>query len=401
MEIMAIARINGKIISWALRRSGASLESLATKKISLEKLSLWEKGEEFPSEGDAEALAVRLGIAYPMLFMENVPPEEPLAIPDRRTVDGRPLTNPSLALLDVLDSTRARQNWYRAEMEALGYSPLAYVAKFPADAAPSVVATDMRTTFNLDSAAMHEARDYEGFLKALVSKAENLGILVMRSAVVGHASRRTLQVKEFRGFALLDPFAPIVFINDTDAKAAQIFTFAHEVAHIWIGASGVSDRTPNEKGSSSNIVETRCDAIAAEFLAPEKEILSFWKPSQPLDRNMFAAGRHFNVSSLVILRRAKDLNLISSGEFFAKVDEQYEAYRRKEREDREKLARASSKKKKGGNFWNSFEIRNGHKFNATVVNAVRSRRATYAEAGSLFGINPGAAARYLQKLGAR
>jgi Zn-dependent peptidase ImmA (M78 family) len=400
METMAIARINGKIISWALRRSGASIESLATKKIPPAKLLLWESGVEFPSEGDAETLAVRLGIAYPMLFMESVPPEEHLKIPDRRTFDGRPLTNPSLELLDVLDSTRARQAWYRMEMEASGTGPLAYVAKFTVNASPSVIAADMRTAFKLDSSARHEITEYEDFLKTLVSRAEDLGILVMRSAVAGHASRRTLQVKEFRGFALPDPLAPVVFINDTDAKAAQIFTFAHEIAHIWIGASGVSDRTPNEKGSSSNLVETHCDAIAAEFLSPEREFRSFWQPSRSLDSNMFAAARHFNVSSLVILRRAKDLNLLDSSVFFAKVDEQYEGYRRKEREAREKLAKAS-KKKKGGNFWNSFEIRNGHKFNISVADAVKSQRATYAEAGSLFGINPGAAARYLQKLGAK
>src|ERR1700683_510300 len=162
MEVMAIARINGEVISWALRRTGASLESLASEKISPKKLDLWVKGLEFPSEGDAETLASRLGIAYPMLFLENLPPDEPLKIPDLRTIDGRALTNPSLALLDVLDSTRARQDWYRAEMEASGADPLDYVGKFPVGATPSGVATDMRATFNLDSATGHGTADYEG-----------------------------------------------------------------------------------------------------------------------------------------------------------------------------------------------------------------------------------------------
>ena len=93
-DYMATARINRKIISWALRRSGADIESLASTKLTLERLKTWEQGTAFPSEGDAKKLADMLGIAYPMLYMEEVPPDEPIKIPDRRTIDGRPLRNP-------------------------------------------------------------------------------------------------------------------------------------------------------------------------------------------------------------------------------------------------------------------------------------------------------------------
>jgi hypothetical protein len=121
-----------------------------------------------------------------------------------------------------------------------GARPLPFVAKFAdADISPIVIAADIRSTLGIDASARRDSIDYEGFLKTLVSKSEELGILVMRSAIVGHATRRTLSVKEFRGFALIDPFAPVIFINDSDAKAAQIFTFAHELVHIWLGAAGI------------------------------------------------------------------------------------------------------------------------------------------------------------------
>jgi Zn-dependent peptidase ImmA (M78 family) len=401
MEDMAVAKINGKMISWALRRSGATLESLATKKLTPDRLAAWVSGKDFPSEGQAEELADKLNIAYPMLFMQIEPADEPIKVPDLRTFDGQPLRNPSSGLLEVLDSTRARQKWFRQEMEETERTPLPFVGKFSLSSDPLLVAEDMRSVLDIGSLRENESSDYEAFLKSLVTKAETLGVLVMRSAVVGHASRRSLSTKEFRGFALPDVFAPVVYINDTDAKAAQIFTLAHELAHVWLGAPGISARSPNEEGDSLNKVETFCDATAAEFLVPSQELLSLWRLSQSLDANMFGASRHFNVSTLVILRRAKDINLLDPGEFFAKVSQQYEGYKRREKEKLKKNSQQEAKKKRGGNFWNSFEIRNGRTFNATVVKALREQRTTYAEAGTLFGINPGAASRYVQRLSVR
>ncbi len=389
---MATARINFKVIWWALRRSGATLESLATPKFSLDKIKAWADGSKFPSESDAEALAERLGIAYPMLYMEELPHEEPLEVPDRRTVDGGPLLKPSLDLLDVLDRTRARQEWYRTEIDP---PRLGFVGKFPKlNTSPKVVASDMWLSLEVDEPTRTRIPNYEEFLKLLVSRAEKLGILVMRSSIVGYDTHRSLNVEEFRGFVLVDPSAPIVFINDNDAKAAQIFTLVHELAHIWIGASGVSDRNPDVSRDSRNKVELLCDKIAAEFLVPEGVFAALWSDARTTEMNMSAASQHFRVSTLVVLRRALELNRISSKVFFEKVREQYEAYKAHEDEKNKK-----PKEKSGGNFWASFEIRNGVKFNKAVAESVRRQKTTYAEAGALFGVGPNTVGRYLDHLG--
>ncbi|HMM61712.1 MAG TPA: ImmA/IrrE family metallo-endopeptidase, partial [Candidatus Rifleibacterium sp.] len=86
-----------------------------------------------------------------------------------------------------------------------------------------------------------EAANWESFFNILVERSEQAGIIILRSGKVGNNTHRTLDVKEFRGFVIYDELAPFIFINGADAKAAQIFTLVHELAHVWLGASGVSN----------------------------------------------------------------------------------------------------------------------------------------------------------------
>jgi Zn-dependent peptidase ImmA (M78 family) len=392
---MNVAHINGKMLTWARIRAGFDIGRLAKGKISVEKLTAWEAGHDFPSETQAIALAEKLGISYPMLFMPTVPPPDIPVIPDLRTVTGHRLTNPSLDFREVLNDATARQDWVREDRIEEDREALRFVGKFSIAEDPKRVAADMRSVLRITSAERSQCHDYEAFIKYLVARAEAVGVLIMRSAVVRHATNRPLSVGEFRGFALSDAFAPVVFVNDADAKAAQIFTIAHELAHIWIGADGVSDRKPNQKNDSKNAIELFCDKVAAELLAPEAEVRSQWKGGTSLENSRRVAA-HFRISTLVALRRAKDLGLIPFDVFIKQVESEYDRFSEIERKKREQQKKSE---KKGGNFWASFELRNGKAFNTAIAASLKDRRVSFTDAATLMGITVASTVRYLRRVG--
>jgi Zn-dependent peptidase ImmA (M78 family) len=393
---MVAAHINGKMLTWARQRAGFEFDRLAKGSVTAQKLKAWETGDEYPTQAQAMAIAQKLGISYAMLFMPTVPPPDNPPIPDLRTFNGQQLTNPSLDFRDVLNSTLIRQDWVRDERRDRGEKPLDYVGRFTVSSDPKKVAADMRQALDLAPQDRAACTNFEAFIKHLVARAEDIGVLVMRSAIVGHDTHRKLDVSEFRGFALSDATAPVVFINDSDAKAAQVFTLAHELVHIWIGADGVSDRRPNLQKESTNTIEVFCDKVAAELLVPEAEFAKVWRDG-PLMSSARATAQHFRVSTLVALRRARDLNRIPFDSFIEAVNVEYARFRdidRKKREEQKK------KETSGGNFWASFEIRNGKALNSAVVKALSTSRATFTEASTLLGLNIGSTIRYLRRVGA-
>ena len=129
-----------------------------------------------------------------------------------------------------------------------------------------------------------------------MGQADALGVLVMVSGVVGSNSRRTLDPEEFRGFALADSIALLVFINGSDTKSAQMFTLAHELAHLWLGSSGVSDAEAlNVSGQDT---ERWCNRVAAEVLVPIHLLQADYSERIRLSDEINRLARRFKVSTL-------------------------------------------------------------------------------------------------------
>ncbi|MGL4209629.1 MAG: ImmA/IrrE family metallo-endopeptidase, partial [Candidatus Adiutrix sp.] len=111
--------------------------------------------------------------------------------------------------------------------------------------------------------------------------------------------------------------APLIIINSNDAKPARLFTLIHELAHIWIGESGISNLSELTTNEGHNHIEKFCNAVAAEFLVPEAVLRAVWEESQipqnsieDMVNALDALARKFKVSGAVISRRLLDIGYI-------------------------------------------------------------------------------------------
>lgn len=169
------------------------------------------------------------------------PPDERLPIPDFRTVRGREIEEPSPDLLDVIHLCQQRQEWYRGFARSIGEEPLAVVGSATLSSEVNEAASEIRSWLHFDLEARRKCPTWTEALRLFIDAVDEAGVLVMVSGVVGSNSHRKLDPDEFRGFTLADPIAPLIFVNGADTKSAQMFTLAHELAHVWLGQSGVSD----------------------------------------------------------------------------------------------------------------------------------------------------------------
>ncbi|MEA2345402.1 MAG: hypothetical protein QOF63_3571, partial [Thermoanaerobaculia bacterium] len=195
------------------------------------------------------------------------------------------------------------------------------------------------------------------------------GVMVMVSGVVGSNNRRKLDPEEFRGFALADPLAPLVFLNGSDTKAAQMFTLAHEIAHIWLGESAVSNAEPSSV--PDHRIERWCNEVAAELLVPIEVLQNDYDRNAELRNEMDRLARRFKVSTLVILRRMRDAGLNS-----ARFRETYDA-------EVERLRAMSAGS--GGNFYLTLGARASKRFARALVVSTLEGRSSYTEAFRLLG----------------
>jgi len=365
---MTRVEVDPVLVRWARERAGRSLESLSSR---FPRLEAWEKGEVRPTLKQLQAFARAMHVPFGYLFLPE-PPEEEVPIPDLRTMGSKYLGHPSPDLLDAIYLCQRRQAWYREWARSVAEDPRPFVGSASLRSPVVRVAAEMRTALDFDLEDRRRCPTWTDALRRFIAEAEDLGVLVMVSGVVGSNTHRPLDPQEFRGFALADDLAPLVFINGQDTKAAQMFTLAHELAHLWLGESALTDSSP--ASTSTRKIEVWCNAVAAELLVPLavlREELAELEAVDPAQVKRLA--KRFKVSTLVILRRLLDAKRLTREQF----REKYEA----------ELARLLAiPRGEGGNFYLTQAVRLSRRFARALIVSTLEGQTLYRDAYQMLGV---------------
>ncbi len=364
--------VEPELFRWARERAGIhDVDDLLDR---FPKLVKWETGETRPTLKQLEAFARAVHVPIGYLFLPE-PPEEPLPIPDFRTHDGQSVTRPSPNLLDTIYACQERQGWYRDFAMTVRMPEAAFVGSVGLDDRPQDAAARMAEVLGFDRDARDSCDTWQEALRLFIDRAEAAGVLVMVSGVVLSNNRRALDPEEFRGFALSDPLAPLIFVNGADTKAAQMFTLAHELAHLWLGASALSNLGAAPLNGYRR-EEVWCNAVAAELLVPLAALRRAIRPDVPLDQAMQRRlARTFKVSTLVILRRLLDADALDRP-----------AFERAWADEDARLRELAQSDTGGGNFYGTTLSRVSRRFARALVESTLEGQTLYRDAFRMLGV---------------
>ena len=359
--------VQPELLCWARDRSGYGVDALIGRFPRLEE---WERGDVHPTLKQIEAFAKATRTPVGLLFLEE-PPLESVPIPDFRTVANVHVSRPSSDLLETVYLCQQRQDWYREFALSMHEPTLDFVGSASLEDDIVEIAATMRHVLGFDVAERRGLATWTDALRHFIGQADALGVLVMASGVVGSNNRRRLEPREFRGFALADSLAPLIFINAADTKAAQMFTLAHELAHLWLGQSAVSDT--EARAAPDQEVEGWCNRVAAELLVPLAVLRNELDCRADLRDELRRLARHFKVSTLVILRRIHDAGHLTR-------DELWETY------DTELTRLRTLPKGKSGDFYLTLGARVSKRFARAMVVSTLEGCTSFTETFRMLGL---------------
>lgn len=373
--------ISPEMLTWACERAGYDVAHFAQK---IPQLNSWVKNERHPTLRQLEKLANLTHTPFGFLFLPE-PPDEPTPVPDYRTVTGKSRGDwISPNLLETIYAMQDRQDWLRESLIEEGMDPVPFVSSARLTDEPEEVGREMRQVLGLNDGWAAEIRTWQSAVGELRRLIEGIDVLAVINGVVGNNTHRKLNVEEFRGFALTDPYAPLIFVNGADAKSAQMFTLAHELAHIWLGKEGLSGFEMLSPGGTD--VEKWCNRAAAEFLVPAEELRRHWREANHEKDQFQILARKFKVSPVVVARRTLDLEFIPRSAFF----NVYRNYVGRER--------SRGSKSGGGNFYTIQDYRVGKPFALRVFRAAKEGRIQSKEAYELTGLHRDSLQKYTKQV---
>lgn len=360
------------IFDWIL--SNVNFENIKTK--MRDDFLLWMTGENTPTFNQLETFSKATNIPFGYFFL-STPPVEKMELLEYRTIDSLDIEKPSRNLIDTINEMETVQEWMRNYVRSADFGELNFVGSIEKNESIDKIAATIMRSLKLSKKWFLNSSDVWDSFKVLRERLEDIGIMVMMNGIVRSNTHRSLDIKEFRAFTLVDKYVPLIFINANDSSNGRLFSLVHEMAHIWLGVNSFyNDYQQTMNGIKK--VEVLCNAVAAEILVPIDIFNTCWKEDNTagIEDKISELAKYFRCGSIVIARRALDQGLIDKATYKLIVDSTIEKYREKR-----------SEQSPGGNYYNTLKTRIDKRLVMALNNSIYEGRTTFSEAYRLTNTN--------------
>ena len=389
-------QINPAILIWARESAGLAVQG-AAKRLALgdsksesgeEKLLEMERGARLPTRAQLSRIAKTYRRPLLAFYMTTPPRKSPRGEDFRST--GAEVSSRDNALLDaLLRDVKARQEMVRGLLEDLDEAHTrAFVACCPLADGAETVAQRISTALRLPTQRSDWGNTADDFFKQLRAAAETLGVFVLLVGDLG-SHHSALSEDVFRGFALADPVAPFLVINDHDARTARSFTLIHELAHIYLGQSGVSGSPESvTENSEEGRIERFCNDVAGLVLLPKSFALQ--KPIELGGGDQASTAsyiervaKHWVVSEPLVAFRLRRMGWITAS-LYRDLSSSYAARWSSHKAN----TKAANQLKEGGpSYYVLKQSRLGAALLDVVRRTLRESRLTHTKAAKVLGVN--------------
>lgn len=366
--------IEPEILKWVMKKAQAGNLNCSV----IDMIEKWISGEKTPTFNQIEEISRKTSIPFGYFFLEE-PPIEECKIVDFRTIDSIAVQNPSRNLIDTVDLMSSVQEWMADYNKENGNTKYNFVGCALISNGVQATANAIRDELGIRLKWFEDFSNASEGYRSLRNTVTNLGVLVMMNGVVGNNTHRVLNVDEFRAFTLINPHAPLIFINSRDTENGKLFSLLHELVHIWIGKdSFYNDRYGISQINSNE--ERFCNAVAAEILVPDSVFSDEWsKQSGDTERIINELGKKFICSRFVLLRKALDTEKISKGEYGKLIN----LFKKQFIKNQEQKQRKTS----GGDFYRTLATKWDRRFIKALYSSAQIGKTPYRDVYRLTNTN--------------
>jgi Zn-dependent peptidase ImmA (M78 family)/DNA-binding XRE family transcriptional regulator len=302
--------VNKKILVWAREKAGFAVEDAAKYvDVSLEKFTAWESGSKLPTMSQLEKIA-KFYCRPVITFFMSSPPIEESSLKDFRTMGGHYARFPSKFFSALKIKIEILHDTLKEIAESEIIEKKNYVGSVSISTPKLDVVKKLNELLAWDNNIRRMFHTPRELFDELRKRASKIGVLVVLKGDLGSRHSR-VSAEEFRGICIADDVVPLIVINPNDYKSAWVFTLIHELVHILLGDSGIS----NDMTGGSVEREIFCNKLAGEFLVPSSILLKLAQGKNVDLKYIGVLAENFCVSRFVIARRLLDTRLISKESF--------------------------------------------------------------------------------------